>query len=181
VARGSYAHRREALFVDRRYYVLCDRVRGEGEADWTLGMDIEGKATSTPDGRRLVVGGYLVVLAGPTDCALKLVKQDDAAPVRSARMVAATRGSDVRFLLLVYPLRGECADEVTVEPLARGNTSIGFILRRPGGEDLVGFAHGDHEGLGGLPPCSEAAALSRPSGATSAPWRRLFELREEAP
>jgi hypothetical protein len=87
-----------------------------------------------------------------------------------------TSSADARFIVLVYPLRGEAASEVVVEPVVGGGGVAGFLLRRPGYEDLVCFPHGEAIELDEVPDGAHAVAVSRPAGTSNAFRRKLFEI-----
>jgi len=167
-------HRREVLSVERRYAVLCDRVRSGEPHEWALPLDLCGGVSISADGRRVITDQYLVVLAGPTDCGLRRVEA--GTPEASVRVRTHTRGTDLRFIVLIYPLLAESPEEVTVEPVSAGEGTVGFVLKRPGTEDMVCFPHGATIDLPGTAGQYEAVALSRPAGSSTAFVRRLFEI-----
>jgi hypothetical protein len=161
-------HRREVLFFERRWWALADRVRSEEEAAWAMELALEAPPEdASPDGRRFISNGLFVALAGPTDSGFRFESDERGHTV--ARAVSA--GRDVSFVTLLYPLRGEDADSISVEPVAAaGGRIAGFTVRREGAEGLVAFPHGEGTELESVPAAEEAVALSR-SGGT---WRTVF-------
>jgi hypothetical protein len=168
-------HRRELLAVERRYAVLCDRVQSDEPHEWSLSLDLCGGVSISADGRRVITDQYLVILAGPTDCGFRRVEAPDMDA--GVRLRTHTKGTDIRFMLLMYPLLGESPDGITVEPVASGSHAAGFVLRRPGTEDMVCFPHGEQVDLPGVGENLEAVALTRPAGSSTAFLRKLFEIR----
>jgi len=165
---GAATHRREVLFFERRWWALADRVRSEEEAEWSLEFALDPPPEdSSPDGRRFVSGGLLVVLAGPTDTGFRFESDERGHAVARA----ASSGRDVSFVTLLYPLRGEDADSISVEPVAAGSGRVaGLVVRREGTEGLAAFPHGEDVELAAVPGDREAVALSRSGGA----WRTVF-------
>jgi len=166
--RQAATHRREILFFERRWWALADRVRSEKDAEWSLEFALDPPPEdSSPDGRRFVSGGLLVVLAGPTDTGFRFESDERGHAVARA----AASGRDVSFVTLLYPLRGEEVDSVSIEPVATGAGRVaGLVVRREGSEGLAVFPHGESIEFDAAPPGQEAFALSRSGGA----WRTVF-------
>jgi hypothetical protein len=173
---GGGIETREVLYVDRRFWVLAARIRSETEAERAFEVDLfPPECSASPDGRRVVVGtgacSALVALAAPTDCGFRLEETPSGHAAR-----AGARGEDVQFIALVYPLHGEDADAIEVEPLTGPERTAGLLLGSPAGRHAVGFPHGEEgvfggEGpLGKLSPGVQVAALARSDG----PWRTIF-------
>lgn len=179
LARGAYVHRREVLFVDRRYFVLCDRVQSDEAVGWSLELEFPSEVSCSADGRRLQSSGYLVVLAAPTDCGWSQVDAAEGQTSTVRGMQARTHGRDVSFIVLVYPLREDMPEQITVEPVVSLDRGVGLILKRPSSEDLVCFPHGEDLNREAVPPGSQAVVLSRPAGSRDAPWRKSFEIRDD--
>ncbi|MHC4250850.1 MAG: heparinase II/III family protein [Planctomycetota bacterium] len=161
-------HRREALFFERRWWALADRVRSEEETAWAIKLALEAPPEdATPDGRRFISHGLLVALAGPTDTGFRFESDERGHTVARAE----STGRDVSFVTLLYPLRGEDAASISIEPVAAGGGRIaGFTVRREGAEGLVAFPHGEGTELEAVPAAEEAVALSRSRGS----WRTVF-------
>jgi hypothetical protein len=169
-AGGGATHRREVVFFERRYWVLSDRVRAEEPGGCSLELSLHSAPESTsPDGRRFVAGGLLVVLAGPTDTGFTFREDEDGRTLARAD----SEGRDVNFVTLFFPLREEEPRSVSVEPVtSEAGRDAGLRLSLGQAENLVVFAHGEKTEAQGLGDGVQAAALSRSGGK----WRTLFEI-----
>jgi len=191
---GGAVHRRETIFVERRYWVIADRLcipagagaSAEDEGPWVLELALPaGVLQESADGRRIVTGpgagGLLVVLAGPTSCGFRVDSPPSelVAPApQGARAGGPTlasaeaRGRDVTFVTLLYPLHGTDPDAVTVEPVT-GGPSAGQAGAQAT-ERTVGLLLGrpGAEDLVGFPQGEEGRFGDLPPGAGAAALTR---------
>jgi len=174
---GGGLHRREVVHVERRYWVLAERLRREGGGTWTLELEPEPEAFSvSADGRRFAAGTLFAALPCPTDCGFRAEE-----PGR-ARVELA--GADVQVVMVLYPLRGEDASSIAVEPvLLPSGRAVGARVRRGGFEDIVAFPGGEEARLEGRVSRAQVVVLSRPApdaGRADSPWRTLLEIGDGA-